>query len=367
MTARAVHRPDYGDPVTILEKTQSANSPACQEDSARTKTRTGSWTVVGVLLAAMLVCALLSLMIGNVAITPAKTVQVLFSPDGSQASAIVHDLRLPRTVLLLLVGLALGFSGALMQGQSRNPLADPGLLGVSEGASLAVVLAIFWLHIGSPVAYGWFALLGAGLTAWLVFAISAVRGGPSPLTLVLAGAAVSALASALITSIISSNVSTLDQYRFWVVGSAAGRGLDVCWQVLPFLGAGVVLAAICTPAINLLQLGDDAARALGVRPGLHKFLGVCAVMLLTGGAVAACGPIGFLGLVAPHVARFCCGPDYRWVVPYSGLIGAIVLSLADILGRVMAGGAEVQVGIVMALIGGPAFVLLVRRARLVQL
>jgi iron complex transport system permease protein len=306
-------------------------------------------------------------MIGNVGIGPSHTLHVLFDPDNSQTSAIIHNLRLPRTLLLVLVGLALGVSGALMQGQSRNPLADPGLLGISEGASLAVVLAIFWLHIGSPVAYAWFALLGAGLTAWLVFAISAVRGGPSPLTLVLAGAAMSALASAIITSIITSNVSTLDQYRFWVVGSASGRGVEIFWQVLPFIGLGLVLTVICTPAINLLQLGDDAARALGVRPGLHKFLGICAVMLLTGGAVAACGPIGVLGLVAPHVARFCCGPDYRWVVPYSGLIGAIVLTLADILGRVMAGGAEVQVGIVMALVGGPAFVLLVRRARLVQL
>lgn len=354
--------------MTTLEKSDTANRPVAQANSTKkASARTGSWLVVGLLVAGVLVCGVLSLMIGNVGISPTRTLHVLFDSDSSQASAIIHNLRLPRTLLLVVVGLALGMSGALMQGQSRNPLADPGLLGVSEGASLAVVLAIFWLHIGSPAAYAWFALLGAGLTAWLVFAISAVRGGPSPLTLVLAGAAVSALASAIITSIITSNVSTLDQYRFWVVGSASGRGLEVFWQVLPFIALGLVLTVICTPAINLLQLGDDAARALGVRPGLHKFLGICAVMLLTGGAVAACGPIGFLGLVAPHVARFCCGPDYRWVVPYSGLIGTLVLTLADILGRVMAGGAEVQVGIVMALVGGPAFVLLVRRARLVQL
>ncbi|WP_446664261.1 FecCD family ABC transporter permease [Flexivirga sp. B27] len=353
--------------MTILDKTEPANSPPAQSDSTGPKARTGSWFVIGALAVAVLLCGVLSLMVGNVGINPVRSVHVLFDADNSQASAIIQQLRLPRTLLLLVVGLALGFSGALMQGQSRNPLADPGLLGVSEGASLAVVLAIFWLHIGSPAAYTWFALLGAGVTAWVVFSISAVRGGPSPLTLILAGAAVSALAQAIITSIITSNVSTLDQYRFWVVGSASGRGIEVFWQVIPFIGLGVVLAAICTPAINLLQLGDDSARALGVRPGLHKFLGVCAVMLLTGGAVAACGPIGFLGLVAPHVARFWCGPDYRWIVPYSGLIGAMVLTLADVLGRVMAGGAEVQVGIVMALIGGPAFVLLVRRARLVQL
>lgn len=352
--------------MTVLEKQPAAPSgPARPEPGAAG--RTGSWRVVGLLAVALLVCMLLSLMIGNVAISPGRTLEVLFSADNTQASAIVRQLRLPRTFLLILVGIALGVSGALMQGQSRNPLADPGLLGISEGASLAVVLAIFWFHITSPVAYGWFALLGAGVTAWLVFAIGAVRGGPSPLTLVLAGAAVSALATAIITSIVTSNVSTLDQYRFWVVGSASGRPMSVFWQVLPFIGLGLVLAAICTPAINVLQLGDDTATALGVRPGLHKFMGVCTVMLLTGGAVAACGPIGFLGLVAPHVARFFCGPDCRWVVPYAALIGAIVLTLADILGRVMAGGAEVQVGIVMALVGGPAFVLLVRRARLVQL
>ncbi|MGN6412445.1 FecCD family ABC transporter permease [Flexivirga sp.] len=357
--------------MTTLERRSTANTLADEGHSSISRSphaaRSGSWRVVAILAIALLGCGLLSLMIGNVAINPVRTLQVLFDPDSSQAAAIIHQLRLPRTVLLLAVGLALGISGALMQGQSRNPLADPGLLGVSEGASLAVVLAIFWLHIDSPAAYAWFALLGAGVTAWLVFAISAIRGGPSPLTLVLAGAAVSALASAVITSVVTANVSTLDQYRFWVVGSASGRGIEVFWQVAPFLVLGLVLTVVCTPAINLLQLGDDAARALGVRPGLHKLLGVCAVMLLTGGAVAACGPIGFLGLVAPHVARFWCGPDYRWVVPYSGLIGAIVLSLADILGRVMAGGAEVQVGIVMALVGGPAFVLLVRRTRLVQL
>ncbi|WP_245553645.1 FecCD family ABC transporter permease [Demetria terragena] len=231
----------------------------------------------------------------------------------------------------------------------------------------AVVLGIYLANINAGLQYTWFAMIGAGIASWLVFLIGSTRGGPNPTTLVLAGAAVSALAGALTSAIITSEARTLDSYRFWVVGSAAGRGMEVFWQVLPFIAVGAVLALLAAPGVNLLQLGDDVASSLGLHPTRQKALGILAIMFLCGGAVAGCGPIGFVGLVVPHIARFLVGVDYRWVVPYSALIGTVVLTSADILGRVVAGGAEVQVGIMMALVGGPLFVVLVRRRKSISL
>jgi iron complex transport system permease protein len=265
------------------------------------------------------------------------------------------------------VGIALGVAGALMLGHTRNPLADPGLLGVEAGASCAVVIAIYSLHIDSLAGYAWFALAGAGIASAAVFAIGTTRGGPDPVSLVLAGAAVAALLTAITQAIVVRDAATLDAYRFWVVGSAAGRSLSVFWEVLPFLALGLLLAAISTPGLNLLQLGDDVAISLGLTPWRQKALGVAAVMLLAGAATAACGPVGFVGLVVPHLARRLGGVDYRWLVPYSGVLGGLLVAGADIVGRLVVKPAELQVGIVMALIGGPAFVLLVRRMRMVRL
>jgi iron complex transport system permease protein len=311
--------------------------------------------------------ALLSLALGSRPIGLGTVVDVLFHDDGSEAATIVHALRVPRTVLAITVGVALGVAGALMQGHTRNPLADPGLLGIEAGASCAVVIAIFALHVDSLAGYAWFALAGAGLASAAVFAIGSSRGGPDPVTLVLAGAAVSALLGAVTQAIVVRDAGTLDAYRFWVVGSASGRSLAVFWQVLPFILAGLVLAAVSTPGLNLLQLGDDVAASLGLSPWRQKALGVAAVMLLTGAATAACGPIAFVGLVVPHLARRLGGVDYRWLVPASGLLGGILLTLADVVGRLVVRPAELQVGIVMALIGGPAFVLLVRSTRVVRI
>lgn len=315
----------------------------------------------------MAITALLSLAIGSRSIPFGTVVEVLFDDDGSDAATIVHGLRVPRTVLCLAVGVCLGVSGALMQGHTRNPLAEPGLLGVSAGAAFAVVIGIYALGVDDLTGYAWFSLAGAGLAAAAVFAIGSTRGGPNPVSLVLAGAAVTALLSAATQAVVLRDIDTLDSYRFWVVGSAAGRQLDVFWQVLPFMLGGLLLAAMSSPGLNLLQLGDDVARSLGMNPWLHKTMGIGAVMLLAGAATAACGPIVFLGLVVPHVARHFSGVDYRWLVPYAGLLGGILLLLADVLGRVVVRPGELQVGIVTALVGGPIFMLLVRRMRLVRL
>lgn len=330
-------------------------------------TRSGSVRVLLLLALVVGVVGLLSLALGSRTISPATVVRVLLDDDGSEAATIVHALRVPRTVLGIAVGIALGIAGALMQGHTRNPLADPGLLGVEAGAACAVVVAIYSFGIEDLAGYAWFALAGAGAASIAVFAIGTTKRGPDPVSLVLAGAAVSALLLAITQAIVVSDAETLDAYRFWVVGSTAGRSMDVFWQVLPFLAVGLLLAAMSTPGLNLLQLGDDVATALGLTPWKQKALGIAAVMLLAGGATAACGPIGFVGLVVPHVARRLGGVDYRWLVPYAGLIGAALVVGTDIIGRLVVTPAELQVGIVMALIGGPAFVFLVRRTRMVRI
>ena len=325
----------------------------------------GLWLLVALTL---VVCAL-SIAVGTRSIGLSTVWQAITdSGFGGDDAVVVRELRVPRTLLGVLVGAALGVAGALMQGHTRNPLGDPGLLGVAAGASAAVVLAIFVLDVGSPSGYVWFAFLGALLGSVAVFTIgSSGRGGATPVSLALAGAAISALLYALVQAILISDSSTLNSYRFWVVGSLAGRDASIAWQVLPFLAVGLLLAVVNAPALNLLGLGEDVARGLGQNVLLARVVGITAITLLTGAATAACGPIGFVGLVVPHVARAVTGPDHRWLLPYSGLIGIILLLTADVVGRVLARPGEVQVGIVLALVGAPFFVALVRRRKLVSL
>jgi iron complex transport system permease protein len=347
--------------------TTTAPSPAAAPAASPTTPRQGSTRGILVLVGLLALAAVLSLAVGSRPISPDTVLRVLFQPDGSDASTIVHDLRLPRTVLAIAVGIALGIAGALMQGHTRNPLADPGLLGVEAGAAFAVVIGIYVFGVSDLTGYAWFSLVGAGLAAAAVFAIGSTRGGPDPVSLVLAGSAVSALLFALTQAVVLRDIDTLDAYRFWAVGSVAGRGMDVFWEVLPFIVAGLVLAGMSASTLNLLQLGDDVAVSLGLHPMRRKAIGVLGVMMLTGAATAACGPIAFLGLVVPHVARHFAGVDYRWVIPYSGLIGGLLLLVADVVGRVVVRPGELQVGIVMALIGGPVFIYLVRRTRMVRI
>jgi iron complex transport system permease protein len=329
--------------------------------SARSRRRVG----LAILLALVAAAALASIAVGTRSIGLGDVWRSLLdSTLGTEEAVIVRQLRVPRTALGLLVGLALGVAGALMQGHTRNPLGDPGLLGVTAGASLAVVLAISWFGIGTPSGYVWFAFGGALAGTVLVYAIgSAGRGGPTPVTLALAGAALSALLYALVRAVLVSDQQTLDSFRFWVVGSLAGRGSDVAWQVAPFIAIGLVLAAANAPALNLLGLGEDVARGLGQRIWAARIVGLGAITLLCGAATAACGPIAFVGLVVPHAVRAVTGPDHRWLVPCSGLLGAALLLTADVIGRVVARPGELQVGIVLALVGAPFFIALVRRRR----
>lgn len=293
----------------------------------------------------------------------------LFSFDDTvNDHLIIRSLRIPRTGLGLLVGSALGLSGAVMQGVTRNPLADPGILGIEAGAALAVCVGIYTFGVASLSGYVWFAFVGAAVASVVVYALGSMgRGGATPVKLALAGAAMAALLSSLTSAILLLDVTTLDQYRFWVVGALAGRDSTIIGQVLPFMAVGTVLALASARSLNALALGDDVARSLGQRVNLARASSALAVVVLCGAAVAAAGPIGFIGLTVPHVARAICGPDYRWVLPWSMVLAPILLLGSDVVGRLVARPGELQVGIVTALLGAPVFIALVRRRKLAEL
>lgn len=327
------------------------------------------------LLAALPALLILGVAVGSRTISPTAVYQTLeyalSCPDGpfrcaarSTDEQIVRGLRLPRTALAVVTGMALGLTGALVQGYTRNPLADGGLLGLTAGAGFLSALSMYLFAFTTPIQYIWFAFAGTLLAGLAVFAASGIgtgRGGP--LSLILAGAAMTAFLQALTNAIVALDVTTLDSYRFWVIGEMGGRDASVFWQVLPFLVVGTLLALAAAPGLNLLGLGEDMARGLGVHIGRSRMVGLTAVVLLCGAATAAVGPIAFLGLAVPHIARACAGSDHRWLLPYSALFGAAVLLVADIAGRIVARPAELQVGVVLSILGVPFFIALVRRRK----
>ncbi|SEG73730.1 iron complex transport system permease protein [Thermomonospora echinospora] len=323
---------------------------------------------LGVLGGLLAVTVVASFAIGAQRIPLDQVVSGLFAPDGSQNALIVQELRLPRTLLGVAVGAALGLAGALMQALTRNPLAEPGLLGVNGGASIAVVLVIGLLKVDEVLVYVWAAFAGAAGAMVLVYLVGSYgRAGATPGRLVLAGAALNAVFSALTSGVMLLEPRTFNGFRFWQVGSLSGRDLETFAQVGPFLLAGAVLALCLARPLNALALGEDAGRALGARPGRTRALGALAVVVLCGGATAAVGPIAFLGLAVPFVVRTLVGPDQRWVLPYSLLLAPVMLLGADIAGRVVAAPGELETGIVTAFLGAPLFVLMVRRARIGRL
>ena len=319
------------------------------------------------LLAAVALAAavLLSLAVGSRNMPLLDVLGVLVSDDGSEAAAIVRELRLPRTLIALVVGAALGLAGAQLQGLTRNPLADPGLLGVSAGAALAVVSTSTVLGVGGNTGQALAAVLGA-LAATLAERLLAGRGRStgSPLPLVLAGIALTALLGSITTVLVLLDAQTLDEYRFWAVGSVAGRDLNLLASAAPLLIIGAVLAAASARTLDLLALGEDLARGLGARLSWGRGGAVLSATLLTAASVAVAGPLVFVGLLAPHLARGLVGASHRWLLPTSAVLGAVLLLVSDVLGRVVARPAEIQVGIVTALVGAPFLVALVRRRRL---
>ncbi|SHM63147.1 FecCD family ABC transporter permease [Cryptosporangium aurantiacum] len=317
--------------------------------------------------AALVVVSMLSLAIGTRSIPLGTTWQVLWNADGSVASDVVHTLRIPRTLLAIGVGASLGLSGALMQALTRNPLAEPGLLGVNLGAATAVVIAIAFLGITSMLGYIWFSFAGAALTSAAVFALGGTGRSPTPDRQILSGVAITAVLGAFVWAVLVTMPEVFDRYRYWDVGSLADRDWETLVRVAPFIVVGIVLALVLGGRLNALSLGDEAATAVGASPTRIRVLGLAAITLLCGAATAATGPIWFLGLAVPYVARLFVGADHRWVLAYSVVLGPIVLLLADIVGRVVVPPGELQVGIVTAFVGAPIFLALCRRPRLGQL
>ncbi|MET0725871.1 MAG: iron chelate uptake ABC transporter family permease subunit [Leifsonia sp.] len=324
------------------------------------------WWLLGASVLLLVIVVIASLAIGTRAVAIDQVFDAILRPvTGNVDHLVVRDIRIPRTVIGVMAGAALAIVGAILQGVTRNPIADPGLLGINAGASLAVVVAISALGITRPDAYIWFAFTGAAAAAVIVFVIgSSGRDGATPVKLALTGAAVTAAVTPLITLVLIGDLDTLNQYRFWSVGSLAGRELATAGALWPFLLAGLILAALLGRRLNLLALGDDVARGLGERPVVTHVIAAVAIVVLAGTATALAGPIALVGLVIPHVARRFTGPDYRWILAYCVVLGPILLVAADIIGRVVVAPAELEAGIVVAFIGAPVLIAIVRRARL---
>ncbi|MEV0642130.1 iron chelate uptake ABC transporter family permease subunit [Streptomyces sp. NPDC050619] len=321
----------------------------------------------GLLVAVLILVlvAMASIAIGAKSLSLGEVWHGLFEDSGTYADVVVAD-RLSRTVLGLLAGAALGLSGAVLQALTRNPLADPGLLGINAGASAAVVTAITFLGVTSLSGYVWFAFVGAAGVGALVWFLGGSRGA-TPVRLALAGTAISAALYGYLQAVMIMDQTALNRMRFWTVGSLSSASDSTIEQVLPFIAVGTVLALALARPLNAVAMGDDTAKALGANLNRTRALAMLAATVLSGAATAACGPIVFVGLMVPHVVRSFTGPDLRWILPYATILSPVLLLGSDVLGRLVARPSELQVGIVTALIGGPVFIFLVRRRRTAQL
>lgn len=319
---------------------------------------------VGLPISCVLVLLLLvwSIMLGAADISTSTVIDALFAFDATSFDhLVIQTVRLPRVVAGAFVGASLAVAGAIMQGLTRNPLASPGILGINAGASFAVVLAVYVM--GSPPlsVYAVFAMIGATLAAIVVYGLGSMgRGGATPLRLTLAGVILTAFLTSFTTALLITDQDTLDQIRFWTVGSLAGRDWELFQQTAWYMVFGMIGALLLARQITTISLGEDIAAGLGQNTVLVKGLAAIAVVFLAGGAVALAGPIGFVGLVAPHLVRFFAGVDYRWILPYSALMGAVLVIGGDLVARVIIRPQELPVGVMMGLIGAPFFIYLAR-------
>ncbi len=316
-----------------------------------------------VALVVLVVLLVLSVMIGSTAIAPSVVWDALVGSSVGIDQFAIRDYRLPRTVVGLVVGVALGLSGALIQALTRNPLADPGILGVHAGASFAMTVAVGLLGVRDVHGYMWFAFVGALIVTLMVLAIGSTRQGSSPVVMVLAGVCVGAVLGGAREALQLTDPAAFDAMRSWNAGSTAGRALEVVWPILPLFGVALVLAVAVSGSLNAMALGDEMAVAQGVRLGRTRVLAIIALTLLAGGATAIAGPIGFVGLMVPHVARWIVGPNQRWIFAYSAVLGAVLLLASDVLGRLVIRPGEIPVGVVTAFVGAPVLIVLARRKK----
>jgi iron complex transport system permease protein len=323
------------------------------------------WLLAAVLVLAALMVA--SVALGSRDVAWSDVWAALGGADESIEEAAVAK-RMPRTLLAVVIGAALGLSGAVMQGVTRNPLADPGILGINMGASLAVVTAVVFFGLASPTGYIWVALAGAAASAVFVYTVGSLgRGGPTPLKVALAGAATSAAFASLVSAVILPRNDIAGSFRLWQIGGVGGASYERIGQVLPFLAAGFAVCLLSARALNSLALGDELAAGLGERVAVIRGTAALGAVVLCGASTAVAGPIGFVGLVVPHACRLLVGVDHRWLLPFSVLAGASLLTAADVVGRVVTRPADVEVGIVTALIGAPFFIHIVRRRKVGEL
>ncbi|MTE19592.1 iron chelate uptake ABC transporter family permease subunit [Streptomyces sp. TRM43335] len=341
---------------------EHGGGPRPRGPARRAAARRLLWT--GSAVAALAVAVVLSLAVGSRTIAPSAVYDALLHGGDGPAAQVVRTMRVPRTVLAVLVGAALGMAGCVMQGLTRNPIAEPGILGVSQGAALGVVLAIAYTGAHTLTDYVWFAFVGAGAAGVAVYLVAARgRDGATPVKLALAGAAVNALLYSVVAGVLTTRAATLDEFRFWQVGSVAGRDAEVIGQVWPFLALGALLVLVVARGLDSLALGEDMARGLGQNVAAVRITGGVGATVLTGAGVAAAGPIAFVGLAVPHVARALVGADHRRLLPMSALLGPVALLVSDVIGRIVIPPGEVPAGVMTALIGAPFLVALVRGKR----
>lgn len=343
--------------------TTAATAPAARDvrQSGRPGAVVAAWAAAVVVL--LVLVGIASVVLGTRVVSWSEVSGAFTGDADSVAEAAIRQ-RVPRTVLAMLVGAALGLAGAMMQGATRNPLGDPGILGISSGAALAVVVGIVGFGMQSPAAYIWVAILGAAGAALFVYTVGSLgRGGATPLKLALAGAVTWAACSSLVSAILLPRVQSLADFRAWMIGGVGGASPERILQVLPFLAAGALLSLWLARGLNSLALGDDVAAGLGERVARTRLLAGLAAVTLAGASTAVAGPIAFVGLLVPHACRALVGIDHRWLLPVSALGGAVLLTAADVVGRVVARPEEIDVGIVVAFIGAPVLVHVVRRTR----
>jgi iron complex transport system permease protein len=317
-------------------------------------------------LAGLVIVALLSLRYGSIDVSATEVWDSIFNYDSeSYEQTAIRFLRGPRTVFALVVGCGLGVTGAVMQGVTRNPLADPFILGVSGGASLGITTAVYFGQLTGPAQFIWFAFGGAAAATALVYVIgSAGREGPTPIRLILSGVITGTLMSAWTAGLIYTDEQTRETMRYLLVGNVAGRDLGDYWILFPIILGGVAICLAMAHHLNVLNLGEDAARAVGMNTARMRLAFMALVVVVAGATVAAAGPIGFLGFAVPHIVRSASGPDYRWILLYAAVLGAIVLIGADLVGRVVLRPSELQAGIIMQALGAPFFVYMARRRSL---
>ncbi|WP_413307414.1 iron ABC transporter permease [Bacillus sp. 1P10SD] len=316
--------------------------------------------ITAILLMLLLMCA--SVIFGYTDTSWRTAIESYTNYNGSNEHIIIQTVRFPRALIASAVGASLAIAGVLMQTLTKNPLASPGIFGINAGAGFAVVVAITLFSVTDLQAFNGLAFLGAAVAAVSVYAIGSFgREGLTPMKLTLAGAAMSAMFSSFTQGLLVVDEAALEQVLFWLAGSVQGRKLETLFSVLPYIGVGWVGAVLISGKMNILSMGEDVAKGLGLNTGLVKLAIGVIVILLAGGSVAVAGPIGFVGIVVPHITRSLIGIDHRWVIPLSGILGAILLLAADIAARYILMPSEVPVGVMTAVIGTPFFIFIARR------